>query len=68
MAHLHTLKAVLAVLAISGLVIAFLDFLYRPDELLHQPKRLTWLSWLGWGLTSICAIGYMLLVYFVALP
>jgi hypothetical protein len=68
MAHLHTLKAVLAVLAVSGLVIAFLDILYRPDELLPRPKRLTWLSWLGWSLTSICAIGYMLLVYFLSLP
>jgi len=56
----------LAILTISGVVIAFLDILDRPDGLLTErlPKRPTWLSWLGWSLISISAIGYMLLDYF----
>lgn len=66
LASLLTFKTVLAVLTISGVVIAFLDILDRPDGLLPErfPKRPTWLSWLGWSLISISAIGYMLLDYF----
>jgi hypothetical protein len=62
---IETLKIVAATVVVVGIVVSFLDRWYAPHALLLEssPRRPWWLAWLGWFLTSIPAVLYIVLDY-----
>lgn len=64
-----SLKIVAGTLVVVGIVVGFIELRHAPHTLLLEssPHRPRWFSkWIGWFLTSIPAILYIVLDYLAA--
>jgi len=59
----HVIKVIMASFAIVGVVLGYFEHKYQPQAILlaNSPEYPDWLSWFGFGLLSISAIGYALI-------
>jgi hypothetical protein len=63
MTLIEALKILTAILVVIGVIVQFFSIKSAPHGLLLEssPKPRPWLPWLGWALTSIAAIFYIVL-------
>jgi len=55
------LKTVAATLVVVGFVISFINLKYAPHRLALEgsPQRPAWLPWIGWVVTFMAAVTYI---------